>query len=242
MTILAKGRYRAVEVSTSAEFRRALDLRARTFPADRGGPDLYDSRCRHVLVEDEATGAVAATFRLMVLPDGAALARSYSSGFYDLAPLSAEAGPMVELGRFCTRAGIRDADMLRIAWAALARIVDSAGAGMLFGCSSFRGTDAAAYGDVFAVLHERHLAPESWRPRPKAARYVPLRQVRTARPDPRRAMAAMPPLLRSYLGLGGQVCDHAVIDEEMGTMHVFTGLKVGAIPIARRRALRAVAG
>ena len=30
--------------------------------------------------------------------------------------------------------------------------------------------------------------------------------------DPRAALAAMPPLLRSYLGMGGWVSDHAVID------------------------------
>jgi putative hemolysin len=51
----------------------------------------------------------------------------------------------------------------------------------------------------------------------------------------------MPPLLRSYLAMGGWVSDHAVIDREMGTMHVFTGLEVRAIPAARKRLLRALA-
>ncbi len=242
MTILAKGRYRAVQVAGPADLERALALRAEAFPVDRDGADRHDRRCRHVLVEDRASGAAVATFRLMVLPGGTALAHSYSAGFYDLAPLAGRAGPMVELGRFCTRPESRDADILRVAWAALARIVDLAGADMLFGCASFPGTDATAHADAFALLDDRHLAPESWRPRARAARSVPLGRVRAARADPLRAMAAMPPLLRSYLGLGGRVSDHAVIDQEMGTLHVFTGVEVGAIPPARRRALRAVAG
>lgn len=51
----------------------------------------------------------------------------------------------------------------------------------------------------------------------------------------------MPPLLRSYLALGGWVSDHAVVDPGLQTMHVFTGVEIGAIPPARRRLLRATA-
>ena len=54
-------------------------------------------------------------------------------------------------------------------------------------------------------------------------------------------MKRMPPLLRSYLAMGGWVSDHAVVDRDMNTLHVFTGLEVRAIPPARARALRLVA-
>ena len=54
------------------------------------------------------------------------------------------------------------------------------------------------------------------------------------------AMRAMPPLLRTYLLMGGRVSDHAVVDREMETLHVFTGLEIGAIPEARKRLLRAL--
>ena len=37
----------------------------------------------------------------------------------------------------------------------------------------------------------------------------------------------MPPLLRSYLALGGWVSDHAVVDPGLQTMHVFTGVEIG---------------
>ena len=53
-------------------------------------------------------------------------------------------------------------------------------------------------------------------------------------------MQAMPPLLRTYLMMGGWVSDHAVIDPQMNTLHVFTGLEIRAIPEARKRLLRAV--
>ena len=55
-------------------------------------------------------------------------------------------------------------------------------------------------------------------------------------------MRAIPPLLRTYLAMGGWVSDHAVIDRQMNTIHVFTGVEIDRVPVARARALRAIAG
>jgi putative hemolysin len=54
-------------------------------------------------------------------------------------------------------------------------------------------------------------------------------------------MQSMPPLLRTYLAMGGWVSDHAVVDRDLGTMHVFTGVEIGKVPPARARLLRALA-
>jgi putative hemolysin len=113
---------------------------------------------------------------------------------------------------------------------------------MLFGCSSFHGTDAQAYADAFAMLKERHLAPTRWLPQVKAPDVFRFARRLRQKPDALRAMRTMPPLLRSYLAMGGWVSDHAVVDRDLNTLHVFTGLEIGAIPPARARALRAVAG
>ena len=40
--------------------------------------------------------------------------------------------------------------------------------------------------------------------------------------------------------MGGWVSDHAVVDREMNTLHVFTGLEIGRIPPERVRVLRMV--
>ncbi len=239
MTLLSKGRYRAVEVRDPIRFDRVMALRAAAFRADRAGGDAHDALCRHILIEEVGTGAAVATFRIATLSHGNEAGRSYSAAVYDLTPLAHLAVPMVELGRFCIHPDRHDPDILRLAWAALTRIVDEARAGMLFGCASFGGTDWTAYGEAFAFLHERHVAPSMWRPRAKAPRRLSLSEAGAGAADPRRAMATMPPLLRTYLGMGGRVSDHAVIDEEMDTIHVFTGVEVKAIPAARRRLLRA---
>lgn len=239
---MRRGRYAVREVAGPGDMEALRALRVEVFPADRSGPDRFDPICRHILIEEAATGLVVGGFRLLPLAGGAEIEGSYSAQHYDLCALAAIPGRTVELGRFCIRPGNADPDILRLAWAALTRIVDETGAEMLFGCTSFPGTDAAVHAEAFALLQACHIAPPRWRPRVKAPNVVTLARNMVRRVDTRRAMAAMPPLLRSYLGMGGRVSDHAVVDEEMGTLHVFTGVEIRAIPPVRRRLLRALAG
>lgn len=244
-------RYQARLAETTDEIRAAQRLRWLCFVARNGAPDdgeqvdadTLDAACRHMLVEEVATGRLVCCFRFLPLAGGSEIARSYSAQFYNLKALEAFDGPMVEMGRFCIHPEFRDPDIIRTAWAAMTRYVDEAGIEMLFGCSSFVGTEPDEHAEAFAMLKERHLAPRRWWPRvkaPKVFRFA--RALRLRKPDPKRAMAAMPPLLRSYLAMGGWVSDHAVVDPALRTMHVFTGVEIRAIPPARRRLLRATAG
>lgn len=236
------GKYRLRMAQTAADVTAAQALRHRAFcgGADGAGldADSYDALCDHILIETQEAGELVACFRLMCLPDGAALQTSYSAQFYDLSPLSDFDGPMVEMGRFCLAPEVHDPDILRLAWGALTAYVDEIGVKLLFGCSSFRGTDALPYHDAFALLRDRHIAPARWRPQIKSSHVFPFAAKLRRKPDLKRAMATLPPLLRSYLMLGGWVSDHAVIDQDLNTLHVFTGLEIAAVPPARARLLR----
>jgi len=247
MSILSKGRYAARIAETEADIRAAQALRHLAFV---GGPedgtldrDRFDGVCTHVLIEDQATNRLVACFRILPLADGGEINRSYSAQFYELSALTEFTGPMVEMGRFCIHPDVNDPDILRVAWGAMTRYVDENGVELLFGCSSFKGTDAETYLDAFAMLKERHLAPRRWWPRVKAPSVFRFAQaLRRRSPDAKQAMLRMPPLLRTYLLMGGWVSDHAVVDADMNTLHVFTGVEIAAIPPARKRLLRAVAG
>lgn len=261
MLSLSKGRYGARLAATPQDLHAAQALRWRSFIGQRQGAtatgpadpasasdaaldaDDFDAICRHILVEELATGRLVCCFRMLPLKDGSEIGRSYAAQYYELSALRAFQGRMVEMGRFCIDPDCRDPDILRVAWAAMARFVDDEGVEMLFGCSSFMGTDWEGYADAFAVLAERHLAPKRWLPRVKAPQVVRYARALIGRKgDPKRAMLHMPPLLRTYLLMGGWVSDHAVIDRDLNTLHVFTGLEIKAIPPARARALRLVAG
>lgn len=248
MLPLRKGRYVLRFAEGEADLARAQALRRLCFrgrrddaPADADA-DAHDALCRHVLVEEAGSGTLVCCFRFLPLACGRAIGESYSARYYNLSRLAGFPGPMVEIGRFCVHPDWTDPDILRLAWGAMAAQVEAGGVQMLFGCSSFPGTDPEAHADAFAMLKDRHLAPRRWLPRVKAPDVFPFaRLLRRRQPDARRAQAEMPPLLRSYLLMGAWVSDHAVVDRDLGTLHVFTGLEIAAMPAARRRLLQAAA-
>ena len=249
---LEKGRYRARWAATDAEIEAAMRLRHLCFVEAAGGKgrqggldrDGFDDRCRHLLIEERDGGRLVGCCRLMLLSDGAEIGSSYSAQYYELRGLSGYRAPMLELGRFCIRPDLADPDILRVAWGALTRLVDAEGVELIFGCSSFAGTETDRYLDAFGLLTDGHVAPRRWMPRVKAPRVFRFAETlrRTHhKTDRKSGLQRMPPLLRSYLAMGGWVSDHAVVDTDLNTLHVFTGLEIRAIPEARARALRLVA-
>ncbi|MCT4559479.1 MAG: GNAT family N-acetyltransferase [Pelagimonas sp.] len=242
MMNLTKGRYVVRMAQGAADLEAAQVLRGLAFGMGGSDRDPYDALCDHVLIEDRRTGALACCFRFLPLSHGSEIGQSYSSQYYELRGLEAFEGKMLELGRFCMHPAYSDPDILRVAWGAMTSYVDEQGVELLFGCASFVGTDTAEYHDAFAMLHERHLAPKRWLPRVKAPDVFRFAKRLRGKPDVRKAMTRMPPLLRTYLMMGGWVSDHAVVDSQMNTLHVFTGVEIARIPPARKRLLRAVAG
>ncbi|SEP55385.1 GNAT family N-acetyltransferase [Thalassovita taeanensis] len=243
MLSLKKGRYVTRLATAPDDIRAAQRLRHLCFRGQDGEDvDDFDKVCTHFLVEDARSGQLVCCFRVLPLTGGAEINRSYSAQYYELSALADFPGPMVEMGRFCIHPAVKDPDILRVAWGAMTRYVDDNKVEMLFGCSSFHGTDEADYLDTFAMLKHRHLAPKRWLPRVKAPQVFRFAQKLRRKPDAKKAMLRMPPLLRTYLLMGGWVSDHAVVDPSMNTLHVFTGLEINAIPPARKRLLRGVAG
>ncbi len=251
MAIFNLGRYVVRRAETSDDVRRAQQLRYLTFIAEREmgedartrgdglDRDAFDERCIHILIEDKKAGQLVCCFRMMPLKDGADVGLSYSAQYYDLSNLESYSEPLLEMGRFCIHPEYKDPNILRLAWREVSRVVDEFGIELLFGCSSFEGVEADDYVDSFALLKERHLAPTRWLPRVKAAQVFRFGHLlKPRRPDLKIAMRRMPPLLRSYLLLGGWVSDHAVIDNDLNTLHVFTGVEIKAVPPKRAQLLR----
>ena len=242
MVTLAKGRYAARLAESESDIAAAQRLRNLAFHGENGlDADNYDGQCTHVLVEETETGTLVCCFRILPLRHGGEIGQSYSAQFYELSALKEFDGPMVEMGRFCIHPDWRDPDILRLAWGVMTDYVDRHGVEMLFGCSSFAGTDAEQYLDAFAMLKARHRAPKRWLPRVKAPNVFRFAARLRRKPDAKQAMLRMPPLLKTYLMMGGWVSDHAVVDRQMNTLHVFTGLEIRAIPASRKRLLRAIA-
>ena len=242
--LIRRGRYQARWVTGEGpDLQRAQALRHLCFVTLAGLPDrpdgrdsdLYDPLCLHLLVEDGA-GQVVATCRLLLLSP-VDVTRAYAAQFYDLTPLRAESGPLMEVGRFCLAPGQGDPDILRLAWAMIGGIVDAEGVRVMFGCSSFTGTDPAPYAQALALLGARHIGPAARRPVAHAPALALSGGV--CGPD---ALRQMPPLLRTYLAMGAWVGAEVVADPALHTLHVFTAVDTGSIPEARARRLRMIFG
>lgn len=247
---LLKGRYTVRFAETRADIEAAQRLRYLAFVAGTGAmaredgleADDFDALCRHVLIEERKSGRLVCTYRFLDLEGGAQIAQSYAAQFYGLDGLADYEGRMLEMGRFCIHPEARDPDILRVAWGAMTRYVDEQGVDLLFGCSSFHGTEWKDHADALAMLKHRHLGPKRFLPKVKAPNVFKFAARLRRKPDARRAMLKMPPLLKTYLMMGGWVSDHAVVDPDLNTMHVFTGVEIKSIPPARKKLLRAVAG
>lgn len=242
---VVKGGFCARLAQTPADLRKAQQLRHDMFVGPRQDSadldaDHFDALCQHVLIEDVKTGAIQACFRIMHFDTGTSIDKSYSAQFYDLSRLSVYQKPMIEIGRFCTATYATDPNILRLGWAVLTGYVDAHSIGMMFGCSSFPSNDLDPFTETLALLKHRHLAPAQWAPAIKSCDTDPFaKRLADHKPTLKSATAMMPSLLRTYLSMGGWVSDHAVIDRDLDTFHVFTGVEIAKIPPRRAELLRA---
>jgi len=236
--IFERGKYVANLAQDEGEVQQAQAFRAMCFGLlDPVDSDAYDTQGAHLLVRHKSSDQLVAYYRFLTF-QASEIASSYSAQFYDLSALQSFEGPMIEIGRFCLRPDQRDPDILRLAWGTMAALVDQTKATLLFGCTSFEGTSWAPYADTFGYLDQRHKAPCRWQPLPKAQETIPLGPHPNL--DVTQALRRMPPLLRSYLTMGGWVSDHAVVDAQMKSLHVFTAVEIAKIPPMRKKLLRAL--
>jgi len=212
------GRWRLRLRQDGPDLAQAFALRAATFRGGACDRDAFDAGSRHLTIE---TGGTLAGYARVAVQDRAAMLAGYAARTYDLSPLRARRA--VELGRVCLAPG--EPDLPRLLLAALAGLVDAEGADLLYGCASFppdaRGALAGLRG---------HVAEGG--PRRRAADAIDL---------PRGGTGPLPPLLRLYLAFGARMSDHAVIDRDLGTVHVLAMLRVADIPPHRLRHLGALA-
>ena len=233
MRDLLTPRYRARLAVGPPDVARVQALRSLAFRrSGQNDADPYDIRADHLLVETLA-GEVLASFRIAVFDAGDDLRQSYAAQFYDLTRFAAQPGRKAEVGRFCLHPMAQDPDLVRLCWAALAQLALGQGVDHLFGCTSLPGADPQIHAPALAWLAQTALGPAALRPQPLGGALAMAVSGADAK--------GVPPLLRFYLTLGGWVADHAQIDRDLNTVHVFTALTLSDLTPARAKRLRAMA-
>lgn len=213
----------------------AQRLRYRVFIEELGGNgalvdhdsrlerDRFDPFFEHLVLVDptrpqDTLDHVVGVYRLLRAERASAAGQFYSEDEYDITPLRDSGRPLLELGRSCLDARHRGGMAMVQLWNALIRYVRDHGIEILFGVASFPGTDPARHAESLSLLHARHLAPPDLRVRAHA--YQPMDMIPPERLNRRRAMVAVPSLIKAYLRLGGHVGDGAFVDHLFNTTDV----------------------
>uniref|UniRef100_UPI003857C9C2 GNAT family N-acetyltransferase n=1 Tax=Nisaea nitritireducens TaxID=568392 RepID=UPI003857C9C2 len=192
--------------------------------ASRLDEDPFDDVADHLLVLDHARGkgpeAVVGTYRLIRRAGAVEAGGFYTADEFDIAKLEAQPGEILELGRSCTADGYRTRPTMQLLWKGIAAYVFQNDIALMFGCASLPGNDADALRTQLGYLHHNHLAPERIRATALPERFTEMNQVSAEEIDARRVAAALPPLIKGYLRLGGYVGHGAVVDHQFNTTDV----------------------
>ncbi len=243
---VGEGRFEIRLTRNAADIDAAQALRYEVFHEEMGATanaemiarrrdfDRFDPICDHLLVLDHARPVgqtVIGTYRLLRQKVAEANFGFYSAAEYDLSPLLAAVpdGGLLELGRSCVHPAYRTNATIQLLWRGIATYLADHGITYMFGCASLPGVDADALAVPLSFLHHNHLAPEPLRVRALPERFVAMDKLPAAEVPPKRALRALPPLIKGYLRLGAYIGAGAVVDHEFRTTDVFILLPVRRI-------------
>lgn len=182
--------------------------------------DEFDEHCDHMLVLDHNQPTMAqqvvGTYRLLRRSVAEQKGGFYTQTEFDISGLLAHEGEILEVGRSCVAAPYRTRMTLDLLWRGIAAYVFQHDIQLIFGCASLSGTNLISLADQLYYLYEHHLAPPAIRPRAREEFYVPMAGSKPPENyNAKKALNALPPLIKGYLRLGGFIGDGAVLD------HVF---------------------
>src|SRR5262249_62198799 len=116
-----------------------------------------DTYWDNLLVIDHAAGTgrapVVGTYRLLRRSVAERNGGFYTETEFDIAPLLAVEGELLELGRSCVEAAYRTRPTMQLLWRGLGEYSLRHGIKVMFGCASLPGTDVEAHAAALSYLH-----------------------------------------------------------------------------------------
>lgn len=234
-----------------SEIRKAQKLRYKVFFKEGGAvADIkcrmtrrdicpFDRVCDHLIVVDHAfvnrmgrrKPKVVGAYRLLRQEIAERSDGFYSARAFDIAPLIARhpGKNFLELGRSCVHKNWRNKRTLELLWRGVWTYVRHHHIDVMIGCASLPGANPLAHVRALSFLHHNAPANGVWRVAALTHNAVPMDYLACDPMDPRRALAALPPLVKGYLRCGAKVGAGASIDHLFGTTDVFVVMPVAEI-------------
>ena len=194
--------------------------------------DCFDQYCHHLVVVDgeetNKTESVVGTYRLMSRGQADLAGGFYTSGEFNIDSILSFPGEILELSRLCIAPGSRNGRIMLLLWKALGRYVAEHNIKLLFGCSSFQGTNLGKLKFALSYLFHHHSIPRvccgstSLRPSAHKVNYVDMNIVPKKQLDQSFSFPSLPPIMRTYIRSGAFFGDGAVVDRIFNTTDVCT--------------------
>ena len=218
-------RYRIEFGKSEANRLKAQKFRQKIFRDSEDGldEDKHDLTSDHCLIFDKKSNdKLVLVFRSRIFSSMEDILYSYPAQYYDLTELSALRLKPMELGRLCMDQNASDPFLLLVAFKYLRSIVSNCQVDFIFGCTSFAGADNPRHLAALNSLEKEQFASSNFPIKKKLSRVLNIKKDSIAAQESKNARNFLPPLLKFYLSLGGRVSDHAVVDKDLDTLHVFT--------------------
>ncbi|WP_281978160.1 GNAT family N-acetyltransferase [Pseudorhizobium flavum] len=231
---------REVDAAQAVRYRVFVEEMKAQLPPEamrlRRDIDTFDAICDHLLVidraiEGEIEDQIVGTYRLLRHQVAMSHGGFYSASEFEIEPLLARHPDkqFMELGRSCVLPAYRTKRTVELLWQGNWAYALKHGMAAMFGCASFPGIHPEEHALALSFLQHNVSAKGEWA---VAARPDLRREMDLVPPegiDTRKALAAMPPLIKGYLRLGAMIGDGAVVDAAFNTTDVLVVLPISAI-------------
>jgi L-ornithine Nalpha-acyltransferase len=234
-----------------SEIRKAQRLRFKVFFEEGGAAaegaaalvrrDIcrFDKVCDHLLVIDHAAHnrfgklkpRVVGAYRLLRQDVAQTNFGFYSAQEFDIGPLLARhpKSRFLELGRSCVLADYRGKKTIEMLWRGIWAYVKHYRIDAMIGCASLDGVDQAKLGPQLSFLFHHAKADPQWLVRPLPHKFTAMDRLGRGELDAKRALAALPPLVKGYMRVGAKFGEGAVVDRQFGVTDVFVVMPINEI-------------
>ncbi len=203
------------------EMGAKLDPRSMTAELEQ---DRFDPFFDHLILLDNRVAdpmeAVVGVYRLLRSQVAQSGVGFYGDSEFDLSKIHGSGRSAVELGRSCVAPAHRGGLALHLLWNGVADYVLDHQIEILFGTASFGGARPETLAHALSHLYHSHLAPEDLRVPVHPEHGFAMNILRSEQVDRLLAVRQIPPLIKSYLRLGGFVGDGAYVDRGFNTIDV----------------------
>lgn len=231
---------REIDAAQSVRYRVFVEEMKARLPAEamrrKRDIDAWDSVCDHLLVLDKAIEGdsedqIVGTYRLLRQEIALANNGFYSASEFDIAGLVARhpGKRFMELGRSCVLPEYRTKRTVELLWQGNWAYAVKHRMDAMIGCASFPGVQPEAHALALSFLHHNCVAKSEWEASALPELYHEMDLVPAEALNARKALNAMPPLIKGYMRLGAMFGSGAVVDHAFNTTDVLVVLPVSSI-------------